>query len=103
MAGSPTWEEVLASFEQTTSEAEALITRDAQAAAAPVVAPAYDPWQLAMPPLPDHLRTRAESVHARQIRVAIELEASMISLRQQEQIAGREDVAARAVYVDRRV
>lgn len=102
MNASPTWEEVLASFEQAACEAEALVTsHGARVVPVPEV-PSYDPWQLAMPPLPEHLRGRAESVHARQKQLARELEASMLMLRRQEHIASAADEPACAVYVDRR-
>ena len=116
-SASPTWEEVLASFEQAADEAEALITPEItpeitpsgapgvapgpNAPSPPVVAPAYDPWQLAMPPLPERLFARAKAVHARQTRLAGELETSMYVLRQHERIAGVGDEPPRAVYVDR--
>ncbi len=92
----PTWEQVLASFEATAEQAEALLAGPGgsadNAVAEPLPAPAvpavgYDVWQLTMPELPITLRDRALEVHHRQLRLAKALQSSMDDIRCQQQPA----------------
>ncbi len=97
---SPTWEEVLASFEANAVAAEALIAGDTTVAPAAV---SYDVWQLGLPPLPDELRVRAGAIHRRQEELADKLRMAMRSVRQQESLLDGQAPARRPVFMDQRL
>jgi hypothetical protein len=80
----PTWEEVLASFEATADAAESLLEPTAEPVdlAGPVE---YDPWQLALPPLPQDLHERARALQVRHEQRAARLQRASGALRRQEQ------------------
>jgi hypothetical protein len=125
---SPTWEEVLASFEATVVRSEVLLSGtgdsglspdadgsspdranldgavlDGAVPAGPDVIVGYDLSELAMPPVPEHLTPRANALRVRQVRVARQLQAAMVGARRQAQVAVEANPAARRpVFVDRR-
>jgi hypothetical protein len=83
-ANAPTWEEVLASFEATAEAAEQLL--EPSATVVDVAGPVeYDPWQLALPPLPVELHARARALQARHDELAARLQRASSALRRQEQ------------------
>jgi hypothetical protein len=86
-AAQPSWEDVLASFEATAEQGESLLHKDGDhEAALALMAAGIDPWQAALPALPDDLRT------------------AMVSIKRQEQLTTDGAASSRgSVYVDRRV
>jgi hypothetical protein len=95
--GAPTWEQVLAAFEASAARAQSLVT-GVTPPPAPVAG--YDIWQLRLPPIPDELRARAESIHQRQLAAAAELQVAMRSLQQQQALVDAQPQSRQALYID---
>jgi hypothetical protein len=107
---SPSWGEVLASFEAAADAAEALLRPDPSLTDEATHQVEYDPWQLALPPLPVKLLERAKAIHARQQALMARLQRSSLALHQQEvytRSAGRcadpVNGQHRPIFVDRQV
>jgi hypothetical protein len=98
--GTPTWEQVLAAFEASAAHAQSLAAGDVQSVPPTVLVAGYDIWQLQLPPIPDELRARAESIHQRQLAAAAQLQAAMRSLQQQQALVDAQPQARRALYLD---
>ena len=96
----PTWEQVLARFEATAAQTEALLAGGDPAAAAELINVEYDPFQLGLPALPAALHDRARAVAARTAALIDELQTAMVVVRHQTQLAEDTASAPRAVYVD---
>jgi hypothetical protein len=98
----PTWDQVLTSFEASADESQALLASGDAPSAVALMTMEYDPWLLALPVLPVHLRDRANAVRDRQAQLIEQLQAAMVGLRQQSHLAESAVGASRPVYVDTR-
>jgi hypothetical protein len=98
-AAPATWEEVLAAFEVSTAQAEAVLADDPDAAPS-VIPAAFDVWKLNLPQLPADLRSRAEAIQRRQAVLIEALKASMASVQQQISLSDAGVEPRRSLYVD---
>jgi len=97
----PTWHEVLSSFESNADHAEALVS-GAATAVAPAVA-TYDVWTLPLSELPPDLHARARAMHRRQLQLMDRLQTSMLELQQQQLAATAASEPRASIYLDHRV
>ena len=98
------WEAALAALELDVLEAEQLLATGPAETADPL--PVAEPWTppVLPGPLPSNLRSRAEAILARQLRVADDLARAMGGNRREQQVARRMDSGtvdrSQPVFVD---